>query len=135
MTDTLTLIGRFEDWQKLGFDAARCPIRDVLDHMSGKWTMLILLVLAMRPHRFSEILTQVPDISKRMLTQTLRKLERDGMVTRHVFPTKPPAVEYRLSPLGSSALGPLAALVDWADSHHDRIAAARHDFDGGGAAS
>ncbi len=66
-----------------------------------------------------------------MLTQTLRELERDGMITRHVFPTRPPGVEYRLSPLGDSALGPLAALVEWAEGSRAGIRSARERFDAG----
>ena len=71
----------------------------------------------------------MPDISKRMLTQTLRLLERDGLATRHVFPTKPPSVEYRLSPLGRSVLDPLAHLVGWAEANFPAIEAARSRFD------
>ena len=71
----------------------------------------------------------LPDISKRMLTQTLRDLERDGLATRHVFPTKPPQVEYRLSPLGCSVLRPLAALVEWAEHNFPAIRQARDRFD------
>jgi DNA-binding HxlR family transcriptional regulator len=123
------LAARFREWQALGFDPARCPVRDVLDHVGDKWTTLILIALAATPRRFSELGRAVPDISKRMLTQTLRELERDGMVSRHVFPTKPPSVEYRLSPLGQSALGPLAALVEWAENSHARIQSARERFD------
>ncbi len=120
---------RLAAWQAAGCDASTCPVRDVLDHIGDKWTSLILLVLAEEPHRFSAIRRAVPDISKRMLTQTLRTLERDGLVTRHVFPTKPPSVEYRLSPLGQSVCTPLVALVDWANSHHGSIRAARQRFD------
>ena len=76
----------------------------------------------------------VPDISKRMLTQTLRKLERDGLATRHVFPTKPPQVQYRLSALGHSVLVPLDRLMDWAESNHAAIRAARTVFDAAEAA-
>ena len=71
----------------------------------------------------------MPDISKRMLTQTLRELERDGLATRHVFPTKPPKVEYRLSALGRSVLAPLGALVEWAEVNYPSIRAARTAFD------
>ncbi|MGX1099369.1 DNA-binding HxlR family transcriptional regulator [Amorphus sp. MBR-141] len=120
---------RLAEWQAAGFDASTCPVRDVLDHIGDKWTSLILLVLADAPLRFSAIRRAVPDISKRMLTQTLRTLERDGLVTRHVFPTKPPSVEYRLSPLGHSVVTPLVALVDWANHHHDDVRAARQRFD------
>jgi DNA-binding HxlR family transcriptional regulator len=101
----------------------------VLDRIGDKWTMLALAVLATAPRRFNELHRVIPDISKRMLTQTLRGLERDGLATRHVFPTKPPSVEYRLSPLGQSVLVPLASLVDWADRNYATIRHARALFD------
>ena len=106
----------------------------MLDRIGDKWTMLILFALASKPSRFNELRRTIPDISKRMLTQTLRDLERDGMITRHVFPTKPPSVEYRLSALGESVLEPLAALVDWAERHHSVIEKARVRFDRSAAA-
>src|SRR5688572_5956521 len=121
------LIARFEHWQKLGFDAERCPVRDVLSHLGDKWTMLILLVLAMRPHRFNELAKAVPDISRRMLTETLRKLEKQGLLTRHVHDTSPPTVEYRLSEMGNSALFPITALVEWAEQNHELIREARKE--------
>jgi DNA-binding HxlR family transcriptional regulator len=83
-----------------------------------------------RPQRFSELHRAIRDISKRMLTQTLRDLERDGLITRHVFPTKPPSVEYCLSSLGQSLLDPMASLIDWADRRYSDIHAARVRFDG-----
>jgi DNA-binding HxlR family transcriptional regulator len=129
MPGNAVLASRFAEWQSLGFGPARCPVRDVLDHIGDKWTTLILIALAAKPRRFSEMQRAVPDISKRMLTQTLRDLERDGMVTRHVFPTKPPSVEYRLSTLGHSVLAPLAGLVEWAESNHAGILSARARFD------
>ena len=89
----------------------------------------MVIALASRPHRFGELHRAIPDISKRMLTQTLRDLECDGLVSRHVFPTKPPSVEYRLTPLGASLLTPLAGLVEWADEHHAEICAARVLFE------
>jgi DNA-binding HxlR family transcriptional regulator len=131
MTDQAALLARFNSWQKSGFDGSRCPVRDVLDHIGDKWTALILMALV-KPRRFSELGRSVPDISKRMLTQTLRGLERDGMITRHVFPTKPPSVEYRLSAMGVSVLEPLAALVEWAESRHVDIQSARAQFDASG---
>ncbi|MBE7184834.1 MAG: helix-turn-helix transcriptional regulator [Methylobacterium mesophilicum] len=109
-----------------------CPVREVLDQIGDKWTTLVLLMLADQPQRFSQLMRAVPDISKRMLTQTLRELERDGMAIRTVFPTKPPSVEYALSPLGRSVLVPLGALVEWADSNHAAIRAARRAFDEAG---
>jgi DNA-binding HxlR family transcriptional regulator len=106
-----------------------CPIRNVLDRIGDKWTMLTLVVLEPAPRRFNELNRLIPDISKRMLTQTLRDLERDGLVTRHVFPTKPPSVEYRLSALGHSVLEPLAGLVAWADLNYPAIRQSRERFD------
>jgi DNA-binding HxlR family transcriptional regulator len=121
----------FGDWPSSGLDPAACPIRNVLDRIGDKWTMLALVVLAAAPRRFNALHRLIPDISKRMLTQTLRGLERDGLATRHVFPTKPPSVEYRLSPLGRSVLAPLAGLVDWADRNDAAIRRARVRFDAG----
>ena len=112
-------------------DAGGCPVRNVLDRIGDKWTMLVLMALAGAPRRFSELQRLTPDISKRMLTQTLRELERDGLVTRHVFPTKPPKVEYRLSTLGGSVMTPLGGLVEWADANFAAIRAARAAFDEG----
>ena len=117
------------EWQAAGFDAGSCPVRNVLDRIGDKWTTLVLTALAARPRRFSEFCRIMPDISKRMLTQTLRTLERDGLVTRHVFPTKPPSVEYRLSALGRSVLEPLAGLVEWAGQNYASIEQARARFD------
>ena len=111
-------------------DFARCPIRDVLDQIGDKWSTLLLLTLAEGPQRFGAIKRMVPDISQRMLTQTLRDLQRDGLINRTVFPTTPPSVEYRLTPLGQSLLKPLAGLIAWADGNHPAIKAARLAFDG-----
>jgi DNA-binding HxlR family transcriptional regulator len=111
-------------------DFARCPIRDVLDQIGDKWSTLLLLTLADGPQRFGAIKRMVPDISQRMLTQTLRDLQRDGLIDRTVFPTTPPSVEYRLTKLGRSLLEPLAGLIAWADKHHPAIKTARQVFDG-----
>jgi DNA-binding HxlR family transcriptional regulator len=129
MTSDAPLAHHFGNWQAAGFDAAACPIRNVLDRLGDKWTMLTMVALAAKPRRFSELNRIMPDISKRMLTQTLRCLERDGLATRHVFPTKPPSVEYRLSPLGHSAMEPLAVLVAWAEEKYPSIRQARAAFD------
>ncbi len=119
----------FEAWQAAGFDAAACPVRNVLDRIGDKWTVLALVALASHPRRFSELHRAIPDISKRMLTQTLRDLERDGLADREVFPTKPPRVQYSLSPLGRSVLTPLAGLVSWAEGSYAAIRQARERFD------
>ncbi|GLW38863.1 hypothetical protein Pcaca04_27990 [Pectobacterium carotovorum subsp. carotovorum] len=88
-----------------------------------------MAALAGGPRRFSGLQRAIPDISKRMLTQTLRDLERDGLIERHVFPTKPPSVEYKLAPLGHSLLDPLSVLIEWADNYHAGICKAREKFD------
>ena len=108
---------------------AQCPVRDVLDRIGDKWSTLTLITLADGPLRFSVLSRAIPDISKRMMTQTLRDLERDGLVARAVFPTKPPSVEYRLTPLGETILEPLAVLVRWADLSHPAIRDARRAYD------
>ena len=124
-----TMVALFGDWGSRGFDATACPVRNVLDRIGDKWTMLVLVALAAHPHRFGELHRAVPDISKRMLTQTLRELERDGIVDREVFPTKPPQVRYSLSALGGTVLTPLAALVSWAETTYPAIQQARVRFD------
>lgn len=124
-----SLAVRFEAWQQAAFDPARCPVRDVLDRIGDRWTTLVLIAIAAESRRFGALHRAIPDISRRMLTQSLRTLERDGFITRHVFATTPPGVEYRLSPLGQSVLDPLAALVAWAEARHDDVRDARHRFD------
>lgn len=106
-----------------------CPIRGVLDRIGDKWSCLLILTLAERPHRFGALRRAVPDISQRMLTGTLRSLQRDGLIARTVFPTTPPSVEYRLTPLGSSLLDPMYDLVAWADEKQAAIVGARAAFD------
>lgn len=132
MSTSQNAIDRFSRYQRQLADAqpAHCAVRDVLDRIGDKWSMLMVMELATRSQRFSELHRAIPDISKRMLTQTLRDLERDGLVTRHVFSTRPPTVEYRLAALGQSLLEPMAALIDWADRRYPEIHAARVRFDG-----
>lgn len=119
----------FQALEALGDHPLECPVRDVLDRIGDKWSTLLVAALAGGPRRFSVLQRAIPDISKRMLTQTLRELERDGLILRQVFPTKPPRVEYRLAPLGVSLLGPLGVLIAWADEHHESFCAARQHFD------
>jgi DNA-binding HxlR family transcriptional regulator len=123
------LTERFARWEQERFDPQRCPVRDVLNRVGVKWATLVLVALAAQARRFNELQRAIPDISKRMLTQTLRGLERDGLVTRHVFPTKPPSVEYRLSELGRSLLEPLGELIAWAERNHPKIRDTREQFD------
>jgi DNA-binding HxlR family transcriptional regulator len=129
------LSASFQAWAGQELSTNACPVRDVVDHLGDKWSTLLLIALANGPLRFGALRRAVPDISQRMLTQTLRDLQRDGLIGRQVFPTKPPSVEYSLSPLGTSLLEPLAMLVGWAERHHAEIRAARARFDDEAAAA
>ena len=124
-----------ERWNaSVGDLSSDCPVRGVLDKISDKWSMLLVMTLASGPKRFNQIRREVPDISQKMLTQTLRDLQRDGMVSRQVFETKPPSVEYRLTPLGASIIVPFGHLIAWASENHAHIDEARLEFDGQAAA-
>lgn len=114
-----------------GANFADCPVRDVMQGINGKWSPLLVMALAEKPYRFGELRRLVPDISQRMLTQTLHELQRDGYVHREVFPTKPPSVEYSLTHLGRSMFGPLYQLVQWAELNHDAVREARAAFAAG----
>jgi DNA-binding HxlR family transcriptional regulator len=109
--------------------SATCPIRDVLNRIGDAWSVLVILRLGDGPTRFNALKRAVGGISQRMLTVTLRSLERDGLVTRTVFPTNPPQVEYALSPLGASLARPIGALADWAVANRPTIAENRRRFD------
>lgn len=116
---------KFEGWLAMGFDHRRCPVRNLLDQIGDRWSMLLLSALAAEPKRFSALARAVPDISKRMLTQTLRTLEADGFVHRDVQPTVPPSVTYSLTPLGQSFAAPLLGLVEWAEANFPAVLEAR----------
>jgi DNA-binding HxlR family transcriptional regulator len=124
----LTLTKR-EEWDALGFNPQNCPVRSVLDHVGAKWTVLILFELQNGAQRFNALGRALPDISKRMLTQTLRDLERDGMVKRQVFDTKPPSVAYSLTEMGQSLMAPLLGLVGWAEDQMGAVKLAREAYD------
>ncbi|WP_156842580.1 winged helix-turn-helix transcriptional regulator [Novosphingobium aquimarinum] len=111
------------------YDPEICPVRHVLKGIADKWTILILAGLKADRQRFSQIKRLVPDVSQRMLTQTLRKLERDGYVTREVTPSIPPRVDYELTDLGRSLVAQLAPLARWADEHRDMVGHARTRYD------
>lgn len=102
-----------------------CPVTDVLRRVGDKWSVLVIVLLGQRKYRFNELHRAVEGISQRMLTRTLRSLEHDGLVGREVYPTVPPSVEYRLTPLGETLLHPLSALADWAVAHGEEIALSR----------
>jgi DNA-binding HxlR family transcriptional regulator len=110
-------------------DIDNCPVRDVMDNIGGKWNSLMILSLADGPLRFSQLRRLIPDISQRMLTQTLRDLQRDGYLSRTVYPTQPPSVEYGLTDLGRSFLAILKPFVDWSLENHAAIRRARAEFD------
>lgn len=108
-------------------------VAPILARVGDKWSVLIVSLLGTGPRRFNEIKRAVDGISQRMLTLTLRGLERDGLVTRKVTPTNPPRVDYALTDLGEDLLGPVDALSNWARTNHPLIAAARERFDKAGA--
>lgn len=107
----------------------RCPVRDVLDRVGDKWSALIVRELHGGPRRFGVLRRAIEDISQRMLTETLRNLQRDGFITRTVIPTTPPQVEYKLTKLGKSLDKALAALAGWSAANHKAIRAARRLYD------
>ena len=109
-------------------------VSEVLSRVGDKWTVLVVSTLGDGPKRFNELRKALGSISQRMLTLTLRGLERDGLVTRTVFPTVPPRVDYELTELGRSLLEPVSELGLWARRHRVAIQAARARFDNGGAA-
>lgn len=109
--------------------ASDCPTRQVLDRIGDKWTALIIGVLEEGPHRFSELQRCIGGISQKMLTQTLRSLERDGLVNRTVYAEVPPRVEYALTPLGETLCAPIAAIRQWAEENIAEVSAAQAVYD------
>ncbi|MET4575215.1 winged helix-turn-helix transcriptional regulator [Ottowia thiooxydans] len=105
-----------------------CPIRDVLDRIGDQWSLLVLDTLSVRTYRFNELSKEIGDISKQMLSRTLKKLEADGFVQRTLFAEVPPRVDYTLTELGRSFLVPMKALVQWADVNHLDITKSRIQF-------
>lgn len=111
-------------------DSERCRvIRETFDRLGDKWSLLIVSILSQGPQRFTTLKYAAEGISQRMLTLTLRKLERDGLVVRTVYAEVPPRVEYALSPLGETLVGPATALADWAVEHSDAITGNQRLFD------
>ncbi len=104
-------------------------VSQVLSRVGDKWSVLVVSILGMGPMRFNELKRAVNGVSQRMLTLTLRALERDGLVTRTVFPSVPPRVDYELTTLGRSLLNPVLALTGWALDHRGDIDTARRKFD------
>src|SRR5262247_55435 len=104
-------------------------VSDVLDRIGDKWSVLVVVMLGAGPKRFNELRRAIEGISQRMLTLTLRGLERDGLVTRTVFPEIPPRVDYELTRLGKTLLDPISALAEWAAEYRTSIQEAREKFD------
>ena len=117
--------------QKVVYNAflANCPTRQVLATIADKWAALVITAMADGPRRHGEIARKVAGVSQKMLTQTLRVLERDGLVTRTVTPSVPVRVDYELTELGQSLLPVLRALKDWSETHIEEIIAARGTYD------
>jgi DNA-binding HxlR family transcriptional regulator len=106
-----------------------CPTRLVLDRIGDKWTVLVVLLLSDGPMRFTDLRGKMGRVAPKVLTQTLRRMERDGLATREIFAEVPPRVEYALTDLGLSLIEPIAVISDWAEVHVHQIAAAQTAYD------
>ncbi|MEU3688260.1 winged helix-turn-helix transcriptional regulator [Streptomyces narbonensis] len=106
-----------------------CEVRQILDRVADKWSLLVIALLDRRVLRFTELKREIDGVSQRMLTVTLRQLERDGLVKRTVHPVVPPRVEYELTPLGGTLHTTIRSLVTWTEQHQNEIAAAREEYD------
>lgn len=111
-----------------------CEVRHILDRVGDKWSLLVITLLGQGPRRFTELRREIDTISQRMLTLTLRQLERDGLVSRTVYPVVPPRVDYALTPLGFTLRDTIQALVDWTLAHREEIVSARAAYDARAAA-
>lgn len=112
-----------------GFDAECRATREILDRVGDKWSVLVVVSLSEGPQRFGELKRALEGISQRMLTVTVRGLERDGLLSRTVHPTNPPQVEYALTELGKSLLQPVAALATWAQENRAAVYSARKRYE------
>lgn len=118
------------DYDVLQWDTREdCEVRQILDRIADKWSLLVIALLERRTMRFTELRHRIDGISQRMLTTTLRHLERDGLVRRTVHPVVPPRVDYELTPLGATLHETIQALVTWTEQHQREIAAARTVYD------
>lgn len=106
-----------------------CPTRLVLNRIADKWAVLVLGLLESETKRFSTLQREIGGISQKMLTQTLRGLERDGLIARTIYPTVPPKVEYTITPLGKTLVGLLAALRVWSETHIEEVQQAQSNYD------
>jgi DNA-binding HxlR family transcriptional regulator len=108
---------------------ADCPNRVLIEEIADKWTILVVAALSRSPTRFNQLKRALEPVTQKSLTQTLRRLERSGMVSRKVLDTSPVAVEYAITPLGRTLGGPFSALYRWAVAYHDQVEGARQRFD------
>lgn len=108
---------------------AACPTRLMLNRIADKWTVLVLGLLENETKRFSTLHREIGGISQKMLTQTLRSLERDGLIKRNVYPEVPPRVEYAMTPLGKTLVGLLGTLRVWSETHMNEVLQAQKDYD------
>lgn len=99
----------------------QCRSRTILEILANKWSILIILVLVRSTQRSGELQRQIGGVTRKMFTQTLRSLEKNGMVTRHTFPIVPPKVEYALTPLGESLIAPIEAFINWTQEHTTEV--------------
>ena len=111
---------------------SRCPTRQVLDRIADKWTVLLLGVLQRGPMRFNQLRREIDGLTQKMLSQTLKQMDRDGLITRTVLPTMPVSVEYAITPLGQTLAAVLDGLQLWARDHIVDVLAARRRYDGSG---
>jgi DNA-binding HxlR family transcriptional regulator len=114
---------------QVGPDQPLCQLREVLDRVGDKWSVLIMAILGNGPQRYSDLRRAIDGISQRMLTLTLRSLERDGLVTRTVTPTTPPRVDYGLTPVGQTLSKEVGSLINWSEQHREYISVARASYD------
>ncbi|MER5179697.1 helix-turn-helix domain-containing protein [Streptomyces sp. NPDC002896] len=114
---------------KIDEDAAMCPYRLVLEHVTSRWGVLILIALQERSYRFSELRREIGRVSEKMLAQTLQTLERDGLVHRDAKPVIPPRVDYSLTPLGREAAEQVRALASWTEQRMGEVLKARQTYD------
>ena len=121
MSNDLHRIRRTGRKQKGDLYAADCPSREILDHIATRWSSLILVMLLEKTHRFSELARRIGGVSERMLAHSLHALEADGFVLRVVFPTKPPKVEYSLTPLGRELAAHIQPLTQWIEANVSRV--------------
>lgn len=108
----------------------QCPTRFVLDRIADKWTVLILGILTEQPMRFNALLRRIEGLSQKVLSQTLKRLERDGLITRTVLASTPISVEYAMTPLGQTLAETLNSLTGWAEQHIEAVLQAQQRYDG-----